>query len=186
MNKLKIIALIMIITTGLLSLKFKDVKSAEFKYPKRNNTAIILSYDNFGTFSKEWRGSDYYYYGVSTDSIICSALYYKLNKDEQKLMVEPFGGMTSPGIPFIYFSDNSNLKKYEKNNINWGTTTDDFMFRQNDIEEFEGIKIKQKHMYAYTMFDKDFFVNIHLSKTNYTTKDSTMMRVILSSLKIVK
>jgi hypothetical protein len=186
MSKLKIMALIMIITIGLLSLGFKDINSTEFKYPKRKNTAITLDYDNFETFSKEWRGSDYYYSGVSTDSIICSVLYYKLNKDEQKLMVEPFGGMASPGIPFIYFSDNSNLKKYERNNINWGTMTDDFMFRQNDIEEFEGIKIKQKHMYGYTMFDKDLFVNIHLSKTNYTTKDSAMMRAILGSLKIVK
>jgi hypothetical protein len=186
MNQLKTITLLLIFTSGLLSLKLKDVKWVEFKYPKRNNTIITLNTDNFNSFSKEWRGSDYYYYGISTDSIICSVLYYKLNKEEQKLMVDPFGGMASPGIPFIYFSDNSNLKKYETNNNNWGKMTDDFMFRQNDIEEFEGIKIKQKHMYVYTMFDKDLFVNIHLSKTNYTAKDSTTMRYILSALTIKK
>jgi hypothetical protein len=32
------------------------------------------------------------------------------------------------------------------------------------------------------MFDTDLFVNIHISKTNFTDKDSVEMRRILSSL----
>ena len=70
----------------------------------------------------------------------------------------------------------------KKNNEKWGEGTDDFMFRQADIEDFNGIKMKQKHMYAYGMFDKDIFINVHLSKTNYTDSDSTAMSEILSSL----
>ena len=102
MNKLKSIAVVVLIGSGLLSLKLKDVQ-IEFKYPKRNNTVITLTANNFKPFTSEWRGSDYYYYSINADSIICSVLYYKLNKEEQKLMVTPFGGMASPGIPFYIF-----------------------------------------------------------------------------------
>jgi hypothetical protein len=122
--------------------------------------------------------------GESIDKqFICSVLFYKLNSDEQKAMVEPLGGMTSAGIPFLYFSESSNLKKYERNNVGWGEMEDDFMFRQNDILELQGIKINQKHMYAYAMFGKDLFVNIHLSKINCTPGDSTAMRKIMHTLK---
>ncbi|OQP65874.1 hypothetical protein A3860_14870 [Niastella vici] len=168
---------------GILSFSTIDPNDFEFSYPKRNKTTITSKLDNFKNFDKEWRGTDYYYYGISTDSIICSVLYYKLNKDEQKQYVDIFGGMTNAGIPFAYFSENSNLKKYETNVENWGKMTDDFMFRQNDITEYEGIKIRQKHMYAYTMFDKDLFVIVHLSKTNYSSFDSTTMRTILDNFK---
>ena len=95
-------------------------------------------------------------------------------------MVEPSGPIA--GIAYIYFSTNSNLKRYEKNDETWGDVTDEFMFRQNNILEFEGVKMRQKHMYAYGMLGKDLFVNVHLSKTNYTTEDSTEMRRILASI----
>ena len=88
----------------------------------------------------------------------------------------------SPAYPFVYFTSYSNLKKYEQNNVDWGQPTDDFMFRQNDIIDFGGVKFKQKHMYGYSMVDKDLFVNIHLSKMECTESDSTTMRQILSSL----
>ena len=87
-----------------------------------------------------------------------------------------------PLIPFVYFLETSQLAKYETNRAKWGEGTDDFMFRQTDIEDFNGIKMKQKHMYAYGMFDKDIFITVHLSKTNYTDSDSTAMSEILSSL----
>jgi hypothetical protein len=180
---LKVTTLALVLTTGLLSFQLIELKSIEFSYPKRNKTTTIeLKAENFGKFTKEWRGEDYYFYGESKDKIICSVLYFKLNKDEQKLMVEPFGGMITPGIPMLYFTENSQLKKYEKNPSGWGTMTDDFMGRQFDIEDYEGIKIKQKHMNAYAMCDKDLFVNVHLSKTSYTVEDSTAMRAILTSL----
>ena len=171
------------LASGLLSLTLFDTADYDFNYPKRKKTTITTKLTNFKEFSKEWRGTDYYYYAMSSDSIICSVLYYKLNKDEQKQYVDLFGGMTNAGIPFAYFSENSNLKKYEKNVSNWGKMTDDFMFRQNDITEFEGVKISQKHMYAYTMFDKDLFVIVHLSKTNYSSADSTTMKEILDNFK---
>ena len=57
------------------------------------------------------------------------------------------------------------------------------MFRQTDITNYEGLELKQKHMYAYTMFDNDLFVIIHLSRTNYSSLDSTNMRTILSNFK---
>jgi len=168
---------------GLLSFTVFDKEDFDFNYPNRKKTTITSKLTNFINFTKEWRGTDYYYYAMSADSIICSILYYKLNKGEQKQYVDLFGGMTNSGIPFAYFSENSNLKKYEKNVSNWGKMTDDFMFRQNDITEFEGIKISQKHMYAYTMFDKDLFVIVHLSKTNYSSADSTTMKGILDNFK---
>lgn len=163
------------------------INEIEFKYPKTKDAKFTMTTDKFKEFKEEWRGQDYYYMCENRDkNIICSVLFYKLNKDEQKLMVEPFGGMITPGIPFIYFSDNSNLKKYETNSNGWGQMTDDFMFRQNDILEFEEIITKQKHMYAYCMFGKDLFVNVHLSKVDYTAEDSTAMRQILKGLKKVK
>jgi hypothetical protein len=171
------------IATTLMSLT-GDKNTIEFKYPKRSDVKFKMTTNIFKKFKEEWRGEDYYYMCENGENkIICSVLFYKLNKDEQKLMVDPFEGMTNAGLPFIFFSDNSNLKKYEKNNVSWGEMTDDFMYRQNDILEFEGMSLKQKHMYAYTMFGKDIFVNIHLSKTNYTPKDSIAMRQILNDLK---
>ena len=160
-----------------------DKKIVEFNYPKNKDAIFTMATDKFKKFKEEWRGQDYYYSCENgDDDIICSVLFYKLNSDEQKHMVDPFGGMTNAGIPFLYFSDNSNLKKYETNNQSWGEMTDDFMFRQNDITEFEGIQVNQKHMYAYCMFGKDLFVNVHLSKTDYSADDSTSMRQILASL----
>ena len=173
--------LIIIAATFLLSFKMSNSKLFEFNYPKRDKTTIVFKADNFDKFKKEWRGEDYYYFGIGHDSIICSILYYKLNKDEQKIMVEPLGE-ASPLIPLVYFLETSQLAKYEANRATWGEGKDDFMFRQADIEDFNGIKMKQKHMYAYGMFDKDIFINVHLSKTNYTAADSIAMSEILSSL----
>jgi hypothetical protein len=170
----------------LLSFKLIEKKSFEFSYPKRDNTTIVLSAEGFKKFSKEWRGEDYYYFGESKDGMICSVLYYKLNKDEEKMLVEPFGGTIYPGIPFAYFTENSQLKKYETNKSVWGKMEDEFMFSQNDITEFQGIKLSQKHMYGFAIFDKDLFVNIHLSKENFTSADSVVMREILGSLTKVK
>jgi len=169
---------------AIILFSFSGDKEIEFNYPKNKKARFTMSTDKFKDFTKEWRGQDYYYMSENGDNnIICSVLFYKLNKDEQKLMVEPFGGTITPSIPFIYFSENSNLKKYEINGTAWGEMTDDFMFRQNDIMEFQGVKIKQKHMYAYCMFGNDLFVNVHLSKVNYTANDSTAMRQILDGLK---
>ena len=180
---------LVLLTITLLSFS-GDKKRIEFNYPKNKEAKFTMTTDKFKKFTKEWRGEDYYYMCENGDNnFICSVLFYKLNKDEQKLMVDPFdpkGGTTSPSIPFIYFSGNSNLKKYETNNKSWGEVTDDFMFRQNDILEFEGKAIKQKNMYAYCMFGKDLFVNVHLSKVNFTADDSTAMREILSGLQKVK
>lgn len=168
----------------LLSFKCDTNTLIEFQYPKNKEAKFTMDTDKFKKFTKEWRGEDYYYMSEGGDKgFICSVLFYKLNSQEQKTMVEPFGGMTSAGIPFLYFSSNSNLKKYESNNVNWGKAEDDFMFRQNDILEVEGVKIKQKHMYAYAMFGKDLFVNVHLSKTNCSAEDSLVMRTILDGLK---
>lgn len=168
---------------GIFSFSIIEKNDFDFNYPKRKKTTITTKLEKFSKFDKEWRGTDYYYYGVSSDGLICSVLYYKLNKEEQKTYVDLFGGTTNAGLPFSYFSENSNLKKYETNNEDWGKMTDDFMFKQNDVIEYEGFKINQKNMYAYTMFDKDLFVIVHLSKTSFTTADSTEMREILNNLK---
>lgn len=156
----------------------------EFSYPKSKDATIIMASDKFEDFKEEWRGDDYYYICEEGDrGIICSILFYKLNKQEQIRMVDPYGDATSPSIPLLYFSSNSNLKNYESNKQSWGEMTEDFMFRQADIVEFDGKKVNQKNMFAYCMFGKDLFVNIHLSKVNCTAEDSTAMRQILAGLK---
>ena len=168
------------ITFTLLSFS-ADKGTVDFSYPKNKDAVISLKTDKFKKFDKEWRGEDYYYSCENgKDGLICSVLFYKLDKEEEKTMVEPSGPIA--GIAYIYFSTNSNLKRYEKNDETWGDVTDEFMFRQNNILEFEGVKMRQKHMYAYGMLGKDLFVNVHLSKTNYTTEDSTEMRRILASI----
>lgn len=185
------VVVITVITIGLFSFKVEEEKLFEFIYPKRDKATITLKAENFKKFSKEWRGSDYYYFAEGKDGIVCSVLYYKLNDDEKTSLVDApkiaMGGPDlSPAYPFTYFTTYSNLKKFEENTSSWGQPTDDFMFQQNDITNFNGVKISQKHMYGYCMADNDLFVNIHLSKVNCTSADSTIMRQILSSLTKLK
>jgi hypothetical protein len=191
MKNVKQLIGIVVITTGLLSFNFDEAKLFEFIYPKRDKATITLKALNFKKFSKEWRGSDYYYYAEGKDGMICSILYYKVNDDEKVSLIDApkvaIGGPDiSPAYPFTYFTTYSNLKKYEENASSWGQPDDDFMFQQNDITNFNGVKISQKHMYGYCMADKDLFVNIHLSKVNCTSADSTTMREILNSLTKLK
>jgi hypothetical protein len=174
---------------GLFSFKLADIKVFDFSYPKRKGTEISFSANHFKKFTKEWRGSDYYYYGDG-DGFICSVLYYKLSDDEKLELIDAprtaIGGPEkSPTYPYSYFKNYSNLKSMEKNDASWGLPTDDFMFRQNDVV-IEGTKFSQKHMYGYAMVDKDLFVNIHLSKTLCSAADSTEMRDILKSLTLKK
>ncbi len=183
---IKTMKTILSISLLLLLLSFKnDTKNQiEFQYPKNKEAKFTMDTDKFKKFTKEWRGEDYYYMNDGGEKgFVCSVLFYKLNSQEQKTMVEPFGGMTSAQIPYVYFSGNSKLKKYESNNKGWGNAEDDFMFHQNDILTVEGIEIRQKHMYAYAMFGKDLFVNVHLSKVNCSPEDSVAMRQIMDGLK---
>ncbi|MBP6732503.1 MAG: hypothetical protein KA149_10615 [Chitinophagales bacterium] len=179
--------LIVLVAGTVLSFKLIDKKVFEFVYPGRPNTGIALAADNFKKFSKEWRGTDYYYYAEGKDGIVCSVLYFKLNDDEKLSLVDvPKAAMgisvNSPAFPLSYFSNYSNLKKYEKNAQSWGEVTDDFMFRQTDVVEFENVKVNQKNMNGYGMAGDDLFVNVHLSKTGYTEADSIKMREMLNSL----
>lgn len=174
-----------------------EKKSFEFIYPKQNNVKISLSSDHFKKFEKEWRGSDYYYY-AEKDGLICSVLFYKLNEEEKLALVEvpkiqisekmKENGkefpQDSPVFPYVYFKNNSNLKKMEENDVSWGEMTDDFMFRKNEIN-LQGSKIIQNHMYGYAMFNNDLFVIVHLSKMNCNENELKEMEEILNSLKKV-
>ena len=181
----------------ILSFNILEKKSFEFIYPKQDNVKISLSSDHFKKFEKEWRGSDYYYY-AEKDGFICSVLFYKLDEEEKLSLVEvpkiqisekmKESGkefpQNSPVFPYVYFKNNSNLKKMEENDISWGEMTDDFMFRKNEIN-LQGSKIIQNHMYGYAMFNNDLFVIVHLSKMNCTENDLKEMEEILNSLKKV-
>ena len=174
---------------GLLSFNLADRKVFDFAYPKRKGTDITLSAEHFKKFTKEWRGTDYYYYAES-DGFICSVLYYKLNDDEKLQLIDvpkaAIGGLDiSPAYPYAYFKNYSNLKSMEKNDSTWGKPTDDFMFRQNDVI-VDGTQFSQKHMYGYAMVDKDIFINVHLSKMDCTAADSTELTDILKSLTLKK
>lgn len=159
----------------------------EFKHPKIKNSKLIVETELNIKFKNEWQGSDYYYYGESKEGIIFSVLYYILNEEEQLSYVEApkvaLGAKYGPVFPYTYFSTYSKLKKYEINEDSWDEPTQKFMYRQCDIFQFEGIKISQKHMYAYCMFGKNVFVNIHLSKENCSASDSTIMRHLLENIK---
>jgi len=179
--------LLLFAAASLLSFKSTDKKTFSFDYPKRKGTDISLSSDHFKKFSKEWRGTDYYYY-AEADGFICSVLYYKLADDEKLELIDApkaaiSGPDISPAYPYAYFKNYSNLKSMEKNDSSWGKPTDDFMYRQNDVSMGNFL---QKHMYAYAMVDKDLFVNVHLSKVACSASDSTEMVDILKSLVIKK
>ncbi|HTD97760.1 MAG TPA: hypothetical protein VK668_00660 [Mucilaginibacter sp.] len=181
--------LILLAFMGLLSFKAADKKVFEFNYPKRKGTDISLSAEHLKKFTKEWRGTDYYYYSED-DGFICSVLYYKLDDNEKQELIDApktaIGGPDiSPAYPYAYFKNYSKLKSMEKNDSSWGKSTDDFMFRQNDVI-IEGTNFSQKNMYAYAMAGKDLFVNIHLSKVGCTSSDSTEMMGILKSLVLKK
>lgn len=192
--KKSIFALVII---TILSFNSFEKKSFEFIYPKQNNVKISLSSDHFKKFEKEWRGSDYYYY-AEKDGLICSVLFYKLNEEEKLALVEvpkiqisekmKDNGkefpQDSPVFPYVYFKNNSNLKKMEENDVSWGEMTDDFMFRKNEIN-LQGSKIIQNHMYGYAMFNNDLFVIVHLSKMNCNENELKEMEEILNSLKKV-
>lgn len=174
----------------IISMAFtSDKQEVEFNYPKNKNAAFFMTTDKFKKFQKEWRGADYYYVCENGDNgLVCSVLFYKLNKEEEQMLVDLpkqllNGPELSPIYPRTYFTTNSNLKKFESNQTKWGEPTDDFMFSHSDVKEFNGIKVDQKHMYGYTMFGKDLFVSIHLSKVGCTPEDSTVMRQILDGLK---
>ncbi len=177
--------IILSIAFALLSFKIAEKRPFDFNYPKSKEAGIALSAGHFKKFTKEWRGTDYYYY-AEADGFICSVLYYKLNDEEKLTLVDApkaaIGGPdTSPAYPYAYFKNFSNLKTMERNDSSWGKATDDFMFRQNDIV-LEGTRFSQKHMYGYGMFGKDLFVNVHLSKTLCSSADSVEMVEILNSL----
>jgi hypothetical protein len=186
MNGIKIIFLIYF---SFLLLAFVENKNTiAFGYPKNKNAVFTMNAGKFKTFKQEWRGEDYYYLSENEeDSIICSVLFYKLNKNEQLLLVEDPRQIfnfpeSSPAYPLTYFSNYSNLKEFESDNRKWGDANGDFMFSESDIKEMQGTMVNQKNMNAYTMFGTDLFVNIHLSKINYTKKDSIAMREVLDGL----
>ncbi|MDQ2180234.1 hypothetical protein [Marinifilum sp. D714] len=185
--------IILLAILSILTLSFKsDKNKVVFKYPKLKGVDIVMNTSVFRKFKKEWRGKDYYYLcEKGQNDIVCSVLFYKLNEKEKMMYVDLTRAMigkecpeVSPVFPLEYFSNYSNLKKYETNHSKWGNLKGDFMFRHADIKEFNGAKINQKHMYAYTMVDNDLFVNIHLSKIFCTKNDSIFMAEILNSLNI--
>lgn len=177
---------LLICTVFLLS-SVSDDSRIKFKYPKRKNTTITLASNKLKNFKEEWQGTDYYYITPEQDSFICSVLFYKLTEKEmltnEYLALAAGVPFPSPVCPFGHFTITSNTKELETNEQKWGEVTDDFMFRQADIEEFMGHKLHQKNMYAYAMIDTDIFVQIHLSKIEYSPADSTEMRQILASLR---
>ena len=186
---------ILILTViSFMSFNISKIVDYEFKHPKKKKVTLTLKAENLGKFTKQKRGGDFYYSNlnnVGDNNINCSVLFYKLNDDEiiqlvdmPKMMIG--GPDSSPAYPLAYFSNYSKLKPFESNNSQWGEPDKDFMYRQADITEYQGQKINQKHMYGYSMIDKDVFINIHLSKTNCTLNDSIYMRKILDEFKLAK
>jgi hypothetical protein len=192
MKLIKILPAVFLITLFSFT---KPVKEFEFDYPKNKEANITFNSGRFKKFSKEWRGSDYYYF-AENDGFVCSVLFYKLNEEEQLTLIElPKAAMSgklreagkeipenSPIFAYAYFKNYSNLKSMEKNDSSWGELTDEFMFRKNEMP-IEGTKFAQTNMYGYAMFGKDLFVNIHLSKMNCSESDKEEMIQILNSLK---
>jgi hypothetical protein len=180
---------ILITIISLISMSFSsNLKDIEFNYPKDKSATIVIKTNKFKKFKEEWRGEDYYYLSENgNDGLICSVKFYKLNNEEKEMLYEePKRIQNTPEVSPIYlFTYFTRTKKHGKEvseklqNNKWGEPTDDFMFTQANVE-IAGMT--QKSMYAYSMFGKDLFVYIHLSKLMYTKDDSTAMRQILSSL----
>jgi hypothetical protein len=163
-----------------LSFKLGNETLVPFSYPKRNSTAITMWLKNFNSFDAEWRGSDYLFKGNSNDSVFCTVLYYKLNSKEQQQYGGFFAEITDDGI-----ENNSNSSKIQKTQEKNATSINDFVFKQKNIYEENGLAKKQKHMYALGELDKDLLVIVHLYKNYYTSADSINMSQMIHSIKRV-
>ena len=73
---------------------------------------------------------------------------------------------------------NGKIKSYSQKREYYSIKYDD-----GETEEFNGIKAHQKNIKAYCMYDFDLFVQIHISKLNYTASDSIQMMEIISTMK---
>lgn len=165
-----------------------EKETIDFKYPKNKDAVITMTTDKFQKFKEEWRDNDYYYLNdKNKDGFICSVLFCKLNKEEMVFQdkVQKESGVPSGNavFPLQYFISSSTTKEYESGEKTWGDPDTDFMFRQVDIKEVNGHRINQKNMFAYTMFGKDLYVSVHLSKVLCTPADSIAMELILEGLK---
>lgn len=177
--------LLIISALGLLSLSFiySVFQLYSFKFPGKKNVELKINIPKKWKISKEKRGSDLYYSNLSQSNdndILFSVLFYKLNDKEKELMVKSTGIENNPILPYTYFLTTSRTSKIESGKSSWDN--DDFYYQDSNIEEFSGVKVHQKNMKAYCMYDDDLFVQVHLSKINYTPEDSVEMRNILNSI----
>jgi tetratricopeptide (TPR) repeat protein len=69
-----------------------------------------------------------------------------------------------------------NLKQYEKSDI---------AFVEHDTKEYEGKKVDYHSMNAY-LSHEGYWIDIHISKTGYTTNDKILFDQIINSIKIEK
>ena len=174
-----LIAGIVIIGFGFTTLKLSTYK---FKFPKRKNVELKIDIPKDWKISKEKRGEDMYYTNFTSNNgeqILLSVLFYKLN-DIEKKPIEAIG-MNNPIIPYTFFLSNNKTIKMENNVESWDN--EDFYFHDSNIEEFSGIKVHQKNIKAYCMYDFDLFAQIHISKLNYTPSDSIQMMEIIKTIK---
>lgn len=168
----------------LFSFVSSDTKTFSFEFPKRKHIQLKISAPSKWVIDKEKKGEDMYYTNFSKASekdVLFSLLFFKLNEYEQKSMIGEMGLEGNPLLPATYFLSNNNTAKYETDNKSWEDTA--FYYRDYNIETFGTLKVHQKNMKAYCMYDKDLFVQVHLSKPNYSDADSALMRSILNSLR---
>ncbi|HLP18993.1 MAG TPA: hypothetical protein VK174_01755 [Chitinophagales bacterium] len=167
-----------------LSATLPTLKTITLKFPKRKHIQLKITGPEGWSIKAEKKGEDVYYSNLSdklTESdIMFSVLFFKLNAYEQKTMVDDLGLESSPMLPAAYFLSNNPTASIETSKKSWDDST--FFYRDYNIEQVEGLSVHQKNMKAYCMYDKDLFVQIHLSKLKYTDSDSADMRSILNSL----
>ena len=178
------IRILLITGIAIIGLGFTQLELSmyEFKFPNRKNVVLKLDIPNEWKIFEEKQGEDMYYSNFTNsngDEILISILFYKLN-DTEKKPIEKIG-MKDPIIPYTFFLEKSKTIKIESRIKSWNN--EDFYFHDSNIEEFNGIKVHQKNIKAYCMYDFDLFVQIHISKLNYTPSDSIQMMEVLNTMK---
>jgi len=174
-----------LITIGLALISFGytplELSTHKFKYPKKKGAELKIDIPKEWEIVIEKRDQDLYYSNFSDtngDQILLSVLFYKLNDIEKEPMEEI--GLNNPIIPYAFFIEKSRTTALEENANSWNN--EDFYFLDTNIEAFNSVKAHQKNIKAYCMYDFDLFVQIHLSKLNYTVTDSIQMMSIVNTL----
>lgn len=152
------------------------------EYPA-TGARLVLAGADYPELERESRDADLYFSG-EVDGIMASVLFYRLNETEywtNRLIATQLGvEADAPGVALASFASRSKLRSLESQEV--VREVDGFAYRDVNIESFQGQRLHQKHMYAYCTFGDTLYVQVHLSKIDYSPEDSVRMAAMLAGV----